>query len=110
MWYHGAADLQDEVVACLPTNVTGADMYAVCSDAVLNAIKRTVKEAESSPAATDASEVMDCEESGSVAPARPSKFELTKVDFAQAIANFTPSVTHTELTRYSNLHEQFSTK
>lgn len=38
-------DLTEFVKLC-PMNLTGADFYALCSDAVLNAMKRKIKEFE----------------------------------------------------------------
>lgn len=39
----------ERVVSQCPTNLTGADFYALCADAALNAIKRHIADIESRP-------------------------------------------------------------
>ena len=71
---------------CKP-NFTGADMYALCSDAMLRAIKRCVD--------------------GQDPTVKPI---VTTDDFEQAIAQLHPSVSLKELERYNTLAQQYATK
>lgn len=81
-------DLETFVENC-PFTLTGADLYALASDAMLNAIKRKIKQLETDKTA-DQSIVVD-----------------TK-DFMTALENLSPSVTEEELQRYNIIRDQFS--
>ena len=73
------------VVSQLKPNFTGADLYALCSDAMLCAIKRCIATSSSAP-------------------------QVSNADFAQALQTLTPSVSMDELLRYDQLAAQFVVK
>ncbi|KAL4237758.1 peroxisomal assembly protein [Mactra antiquata] len=81
-------DLESFVEKC-PFNLTGADFYALASDAMLNALKRKIKSLEDGKT-TDQSIIVEGE------------------DFDCALKNLTPSVTEGELLRYIHLRNQFN--
>ncbi|XP_013907836.1 PREDICTED: peroxisome biogenesis factor 6 isoform X3 [Thamnophis sirtalis] len=73
-----------------PAELTGADLYALCSDAMLFAIRRKVEWIE---------EGLDTES---------SEFTLTMDDFIQAATRLQPSVSETELLRYKLIQQKFA--
>nr|XP_020664010.1 peroxisome biogenesis factor 6 [Pogona vitticeps] len=74
-----------------PTHLTGADLYALCSDAMMSAIKRKVEWIE---------EGLDTEN---------SELMLTMEDFVEAATGLQPSVSEPELLRYKLIQQQFTT-
>ncbi|XP_019404095.1 PREDICTED: peroxisome biogenesis factor 6 [Crocodylus porosus] len=72
-----------------PAQLTGADLYALCSDAMMHVIKRKVECIE---------EGLDTESSDLV---------LTMEDFLQAVAGLQPSVSDQELLRYKLIQQKF---
>ncbi|XP_060104162.1 peroxisome biogenesis factor 6 isoform X2 [Heteronotia binoei] len=73
-----------------PTKLTGADLYALCSDAMMSAIKRKVEWIE---------EGLDTES---------SELLLTMDDFVQAATRLQPSVSEAELLRYKLIRQRFT--
>ncbi|NXA54942.1 PEX6 factor, partial [Nothocercus julius] len=73
-----------------PARLTGADIYALCSDAMMSAVKRKVEWIE---------EGLDTESSALV---------LTMEDFLQAAARLQPSVSEQELLRYRLIQQKFA--
>ncbi|XP_063247799.1 peroxisome biogenesis factor 6 [Prinia subflava] len=73
-----------------PAQLTGADIYALCSDAMMCAVKRKVEWIE---------EGLDTEKSALI---------LTMEDFLQAAARLQPSVSEQELLRYRLIQQKFS--
>uniref|UniRef100_A0A671WSD3 Peroxisomal ATPase PEX6 n=1 Tax=Sparus aurata TaxID=8175 RepID=A0A671WSD3_SPAAU len=86
-----AVDLQQVVDRC-PAHVTGADLYALCSDAMTAAIKRKIALIEDG---------VDSEDSPVL---------LSADDFSAALQNFRPSVSEPELLRYKNIQQKLSAK
>ncbi|XP_043971403.1 peroxisome assembly factor 2 [Gambusia affinis] len=84
-----AVDLQDVVDRC-PTRMTGADLYALCSDAMTAAIKRKIQQIDDG---------LDSEDSPVL---------LSAEDFSSALKNFKPSVSEAELLRYRSIHQELS--
>ncbi|XP_051237227.1 peroxisome assembly factor 2 isoform X2 [Dicentrarchus labrax] len=82
-----AVDLREVVDRC-PAHLTGADLYALCSDAMTAAIKRKI-------ALIDAG--LDSEDSPVL---------ISAEDFSAALENFRPSVSEQELLRYRNLQQK----
>ncbi|CAB1422511.1 unnamed protein product [Pleuronectes platessa] len=80
----------EEVVESCPAHMTGADLYALCSDAMTGAIKRKI-------ALID--EGVDSEDSPVV---------LSADDFSASLENFKPSVSEQELLRYANIQQKLS--
>ncbi|XP_072713264.1 peroxisome biogenesis factor 6 isoform X2 [Ciconia boyciana] len=73
-----------------PAQLTGADIYALCSDAMMCAVKRKVEWIE---------EGLDTESSALI---------LTMEDFLQAAAKLQPSVSEQELLRYRLIQQKFA--
>ncbi|XP_068009698.1 peroxisome biogenesis factor 6 isoform X2 [Melanerpes formicivorus] len=73
-----------------PAQLTGADIYALCSDAMMSAVKRKVEWIE---------EGLDTESSALI---------LTMEDFLQAAARLQPSVSEQELLRYKLIQQKFA--
>ncbi|OWK54199.1 Peroxisome assembly factor 2 [Lonchura striata] len=73
-----------------PAQLTGADIYALCSDAMMCAVKRKVEWIE---------EGLDTEKSALI---------LTMEDFLQAAAKLQPSVSEQELLRYRLIQQKFA--
>ncbi|ESP02286.1 hypothetical protein LOTGIDRAFT_138655 [Lottia gigantea] len=78
-----------KVVEKCPWNMTGADFYALSSDAMLNAMKRKIQKLELGET-VDTSVVCVQEE-----------------DFLKALSTLIPSVSETELARYKVIRERF---
>ncbi|XP_070578424.1 peroxisomal ATPase PEX6-like [Ptychodera flava] len=83
--------LEDIVEKC-PMNLTGADFYSLCSDAMLNAMKRKIQQLqqEENPASQATVEV-----------------EVEPKDFLTAVECLTPSVSEDELKHYQSVQQQF---
>ncbi|XP_069117699.1 peroxisomal ATPase PEX6-like [Argopecten irradians] len=73
-----------------PKNLTGADFYALCSDAMLNAIKRRIQKLDKGET-TDQKNVM-----------------VSKQDFLDALSSLTPSLSEQELDHYKQLQQEFN--
>ncbi|NWR91800.1 PEX6 factor, partial [Furnarius figulus] len=73
-----------------PAQLTGADIYALCSDAMMCAVKRKVEWIE---------EGLDTESSALI---------LAMEDFLQAAARLQPSVSEQELLRYRLIQQKFA--
>ncbi|XP_075836929.1 peroxisome biogenesis factor 6 isoform X1 [Microtus pennsylvanicus] len=78
------------VLDCCPPQLTGADLYALCSDAMTAALKRRVRDLEEGL------------ELGS------SALLLTMEDLLQAAARLQPSVSEQELLRYKRIQRKFA--
>ncbi|XP_042301985.1 peroxisome biogenesis factor 6 isoform X2 [Sceloporus undulatus] len=85
-----SVNLLDVLDKC-PVQLTGADLYALCSDAMMSAIKRKVEWIE---------EGLDIEN---------SELTLTMDDFVQATTRLQPSVSDSELHRYKLTQQKFAT-
>ncbi|KAJ8679147.1 hypothetical protein QAD02_014934 [Eretmocerus hayati] len=88
----GAQELE-ELVTKLPSNLTGADLYSICSNAWLKAVRRILTKNE-----TDREEL--CE----------SDIIVKLEDFLRANEELIPSVSEKELTRYEKLQRELSSR
>ncbi|XP_041789279.1 peroxisome assembly factor 2 isoform X1 [Chelmon rostratus] len=84
-----SVDLREVLDRC-PAHVTGADLYALCSDAMTAAIKRKIGLIEDG---------LDSEDSPVL---------LSVEDFSAALENFRPSVSDQELQRYRNIQQRLA--
>ncbi|KAI3352687.1 hypothetical protein L3Q82_020153, partial [Scortum barcoo] len=84
-----AVVLQAVVDRC-PTHMTGADLYALCSDAMTAAIKRKISLIDAG---------LDSED---------SPLRLSADDFSAALENFQPSVSEQELLRYRDIQQKLA--
>ncbi|KAG7220245.1 hypothetical protein INR49_018344 [Caranx melampygus] len=80
------------VVDLCPAQMTGADLYALCSDAMTTAIKRKICLIDDG---------LDSED---------SPLLLSAQDFYTALENFSPSVSEQELQRYANIRQKLTIK
>ncbi|XP_067272420.1 peroxisomal ATPase PEX6 [Pseudorasbora parva] len=81
-----------EVVESCPPQLTGADLYALCSDAMMCAIKRKI---------SLITEGVDSE---------AGALTLCLEDFRQALSGLQPSVSEQQLNRYKLIQQKFTTK
>ena len=88
-------DLESVVKSC-PRTFTGADFYALCSLALMTAIKRSVKMAQ------------DQDEEKSVRNKDQRGVCVEQQDFTVALSRVTPSVSREEIAHYRSLREKFS--
>eukprot|EP00731_Ephydatia_muelleri_P023564 Em0015g1147a len=82
-------NLEDLANNC-PANLTGADLYALCSDAMLASMRKKICELEKQGLGDDGWEGV---------------LEVTSQDFKDALAQLTPSVTQEELQRYKEMEK-----
>lgn len=104
-------NLQQVVERC-PAHMSGADLYALCSDAMMAAIKRKMLFMEGGENTAEAFGVSWCQmcsvvfvnhsgEDGEDAP-----LLLCPEDFLTALESFQPSVSDEELWRYQNIQQK----
>jgi len=114
----------DKVAEACPNNLTGADFYALCSDAMLNAIRDQVNQLEElrkfvfikkiyiykSYRALFADE-KNPEIIGEYKKGNKSAVvQVEEKHFIEALNNLTPSVSKDELERYKQLRDKFTQK
>ncbi|XP_030051543.1 peroxisome biogenesis factor 6 [Microcaecilia unicolor] len=80
------------IIEKCPQQLTGADLYALCSDAMMSAIKRKVKSLEQG---------LDTEK---------SELVISTEDFLQAAAKLQPSLSEQELLHYRFLHQNLAVR
>ncbi|KAG9325267.1 hypothetical protein KVV02_000015 [Mortierella alpina] len=111
---HPSLDLANVAEKC-PFNYTGADFYALCSDAMLKAMSRTADSIENRVAVIN-------EDETSTLPrpitsqyyldhlAQPDEIlvQVTEEDFDQALAELIPSVSAQELEHYKQVQKMFN--
>ncbi|KAG0340210.1 peroxisomal assembly protein [Podila humilis] len=111
---HPSLDLANVAEKC-PFNYTGADFYALCSDAMLKAMSRTADGIESRVATINKDDT-------STLPrpitsqyyldhlAQPDEIlvQVTEQDFDQALAELIPSVSAQELDHYKQVQKMFN--
>jgi hypothetical protein len=83
----------------LPAQCTGADMYGLCADAWMHALRRVISElASSGRTASNTDEAQDLDD---------VEVATTMSDFVEAFENLVPSLTMSDLVRYDKLEEQY---
>ncbi|XP_072031477.1 peroxisomal ATPase PEX6-like [Amphiura filiformis] len=85
----GTIKLEGIAESC-PTGLTGADFYALCSDAMLNAVKRKITQIQAGEPVTESQVVVEEE------------------DFIAALQGLVPSVPEQELQHYKQIQQQFN--
>ena len=96
------------LAADCPAHTTGADLYALCSEALLMALRRTIQTLEEERAQGSAATAGGEGGEGVSAEAMEDGAEaliVTKDDFLSAMAHLTPSVAKSELERYQELRK-----
>ncbi|KAK2582112.1 hypothetical protein KPH14_004484 [Odynerus spinipes] len=82
----------------LPPNLTGADLYSVCSNAWLNAARRTLNN------------INNVQDSTNIHEQSSHNVTVELSDFMEAIKNLVPSVSNEEIQRYEKMQEEFSSR
>ena len=111
----------DKLAESIPLTFSGADMYALCADAWLAAVRRTLgdKAGDASYAAPVAdggafnpdysSGDSDAEDEHKVKSAKAApKIEVTQVDFLLSAAKLKPSLNPSDLAHYERLRAKYS--
>jgi peroxin-6 len=80
-------------VDLLGMTLTGADLYALCSDAMLNAMKKNIEEYEAGTKRIEDNELL----------------LITESDFRAALENLQPSVTEEDLKQYQEIRHRMTT-
>lgn len=100
-----------------PLNLTGADFYALCADALLKAMSRTAEEIDARIATLNAQPSATQQWPSPLTPqyylaemATPEEIAVvvSADDFAAALHELVPSVSQAEMTRYAEIRERFS--
>eukprot|EP01133_Synstelium_polycarpum_P003812 gene3812-4399_t len=104
-------DLKDAVDKC-QMNLTGSDFYALCSDALANAIKEKIQELEeirtkrrAEALANNVSDEIDEDQEES-----DQQVIVFQRHFLEAVDMLVPSVSQDEMAYYHKVQKQFSTK
>ncbi|KAJ7191062.1 AAA-domain-containing protein [Mycena pura] len=99
-----------------PFNYTGADFYALCSDAMLNAMSRKAEALEAKLVQLNNQPGLDCHPHPLTAQyylaelASPDDIDVlvSQSDFDHALHNLTPSVSQSEMEHYKQVQQRFS--
>ena len=96
-----AEDVDLHVVAArCPARFTGADMYALCSDAWMAALKRQMGSLATLDAADGAA-------SQPASADGAAEIDVSQEDFLLALLRLKPSLGEEEVKRYDDLHAQY---
>jgi peroxin-6 len=102
------------VASQLPFTFTGADLYALCSDAMLKAVTRSARQVDDRVATVNAERATHGKQAVTIAGffdhhATPSDLEVQveEQDFELARKELTPSVSYEELKHYEKVRDQF---
>ncbi|KAJ6611778.1 P-loop containing nucleoside triphosphate hydrolase protein [Mycena sp. CBHHK59/15] len=101
-----------------PFNYTGADFYALCSDAILNAMSRTAEALEakladlnSKPGPYDHPHPLTSQYYlAELASMEDMDVRVSQADFDTALRNLVPSVSESEMENYAHIQRRFSRK
>eukprot|EP00892_Ulva_mutabilis_P012344 jgi/Ulvmu1/9482/UM052_0051.1 len=86
--------------ARIPPQCTGADLYGMCADAWLQALRRRIKELTAAGrVAANSDEVHDLDD---------VEIQVGMADFTAAFSNLVPSLTVADLDRYDRLQQQYA--
>ncbi|KAJ7734916.1 AAA-domain-containing protein [Mycena maculata] len=110
-----ALDLAALAEQC-PFNYTGADFYALCSDAMLNAMSRKAEALEAKLAVLNSQPSADGHPRpltaqyylAELAEAEDIEVLVSHTDFERALANLVPSVSQSEMDHYAHIQQRFS--
>jgi len=103
----------DEIAARCPFNYTGADFYALCSDALLNAMSRKAREVDEAIRSLNAMPEYQRTPINAqyylAEMAQPSmlEFRVDTNDFSKALASLVPSISQLEMEHYKRIRERF---
>jgi len=102
------------VASHLPFTFTGADLYALCSDAMLKAVTRSARQVDDRVAAVNAERANQGKHAVTIAgffdhhaTASDLEVQVEEQDFELARKELTPSVSYEELKHYEKVRDQF---
>ena len=102
------------VASHLPFTFTGADLYALCSDAMLKAVTRSARQVDDRVAAVNAERAAQGKHAVTIAgffdhhaTASDLEVQVEEQDFELARKELTPSVSYEELKHYEKVRDQF---
>ncbi len=98
-------DLPEVAAACQPT-LSGADLYALCADAWMCALKRRIADLEDAEGEEAAGQLPR----GSSEGPPDERLVVCQVDFLEALSNLTPSLSREELGRYLALKAHYDSQ
>lgn len=84
----------------VPLQCTGADLYGMCADAWMHALRRTIASCEASGRASSSAAVDD--------DLSDVNITVSMDDFMSAASNLVPSLTLKDLDKYDALQEQYA--
>ena len=91
----------DAIASQVPPQCTGADMYGLCADAWMHALRRVIADLTAcGRIAADSDEAHDLEN---------VDVDVCMGDFTAAAADMVPSLTEADLKKYDRLQSQYST-
>ncbi|KAI8467615.1 MAG: hypothetical protein J3K34DRAFT_523599 [Monoraphidium minutum] len=103
-------DLPEVASSCAPT-LSGADLYALCADAWMGALKRRIAEREGAGAAAEAALHGTGPAGGAAARGgvlqEGGRLVVAHADFLEALAALSPSLSREELGRYLALKDHY---
>jgi peroxin-6 len=99
-----------------PFNYTGADFYALCSDAMLNAMSRKAEALETKLAQLNSQPGLDDHPRpltsqyylAELASAEDIEVLVSQSDFDRALQSLVPSVSQSEMEHYAHIQQRFS--
>jgi len=103
----------EEIASRCPFNYTGADFYALCSDALLNAMSRKAWEVDQEITSLNRDEhvrqfpLTPQYYLSEMAPSSSLDFLVGLEDFEKALSNLVPSVSEAEMAHYRQVQERF---
>ncbi|KAJ3861388.1 AAA-domain-containing protein [Lentinula novae-zelandiae] len=113
---HPSLNLREVVEQC-PFNYTGADFYALCSDALLNAMMRKAEELENKLTSFNSNPNLHPNHPhpltpqyylAEIASEEDVHVEVTQNDFVFAMRELVPSVSQAEMNHYKHIQDRFS--
>lgn len=100
------------IAGLLPASMTGADMYSICSNAWLSAVRRTIGSYESArrgrtKSVTPSSSVLAAND-GCEPELGAGDVIVYQADFEAAVRNFVPSVSEKDMAYFTKLKASYS--
>jgi SpoVK/Ycf46/Vps4 family AAA+-type ATPase len=99
-----------QLVESFPFTYTGADFYALCSDAMLNAMKRKIATLELYSGGGGDGDKKSAQQAMKRMTDAELKVVVCQRDFTRAASQLTPSLSEAELARYATLRAQFNSQ
>lgn len=98
-----------ELARRCPASLTGADLYALCSDAMLTALRKCIVSSDGVPIRSLCDDVIVIIVVVVVIGTAADVLEVHQQDFLTALTSLKPSITPQELLTYKNIKTKIST-